>query len=265
MPTATGSGVRIAYDDLSRGEPALLFLPGWCAPRTAFRELLPSCAVRRRVLCLDWRGHGESGDFSGDFGNAGLVEDALAVIHSSGAQSVIPVALAHAGWVAIELRRRLEARVPAIICLDWFVLGAPPPFLETLEGLKSPDRWQHVLQALFDRWLQGTEDAALAGYVRQEMGAFGFPMWARAAREILWAFARERVPLTALSRLGAPVLHLYAQPSDDEYLAAQQEFSRRNPWFRVVRLEARTHFPMFEVPGEMAAAIDGFLAGRSRR
>lgn len=264
MPTTTESGVRIAYDDLGRGDPALLFLPGWCAPRTAFREILQPCAVKRRVLSLDWRGHGESGDVAGDFGQASLVEDALAVIHASGAPSIVPVALAHAGWVATELRRRLDARVPAIVCLDWFVLGAPPPFFEALEGLQSLDRWQQVAQTLFDRWLQGTEDAALAGYVRREMGSFGFPMWSRAAREIQSAFAREPVPLTALARLGVPVLHLYAQPSDDDYLAAQQEFARRNTWFRVVRLEARSHLPMFEVPDEMAAAIEGFLAARGR-
>ena len=35
------------------------------------------------------------------------MHDALAVIADSGAQSVVPVALAHAGWVGIELRRRL--------------------------------------------------------------------------------------------------------------------------------------------------------------
>src|SRR5581483_7236488 len=99
-------------DDLGRGEPALLCLNGWCDTRTQFARLAPLLAARRRVLALDWRGHGESERPAGDFGMDALVDDALAVISASGAQRVVPVAVSHSGWVAIELRRRLGARIP---------------------------------------------------------------------------------------------------------------------------------------------------------
>ena len=66
---------------------------------------------RHRTLAMDWRGHGGSAAASGDFGTQELVEDALAVIQASGAETVVPVAAAHAGWVAIELRRRLGERI----------------------------------------------------------------------------------------------------------------------------------------------------------
>jgi hypothetical protein len=41
------------------------------------------------------------------------------VIEASQAQHVVPVALSHAGWVAIELRRRLGALIPKLVLLDW--------------------------------------------------------------------------------------------------------------------------------------------------
>ena len=44
MAQATSNGVRITYDDAGRGEPALLFLPGWCANRTVFRDLARPCS-----------------------------------------------------------------------------------------------------------------------------------------------------------------------------------------------------------------------------
>ncbi len=56
-----------------------------------------------------------------------------------------------------------------------------------------------------------------------------------------------------------PTLHLYAQPADDAVLAAQLAYGAEHPWFRVHRLAARSHFPMFEVPDEVAAAIEDFL------
>src|SRR5919205_1817422 len=100
-------GLRISYDDRGQGEPALLFMPGWCGSRSVFDTLVPRCSAHCRTLAIDWRGHGRSESSPGDFGLGDLVDDALAVIEASGTQSVVPVALAHAGWVAIELRRRL--------------------------------------------------------------------------------------------------------------------------------------------------------------
>lgn len=67
-------------------------LTGWCANRTTmFSQLAEECGKRRRVLVLDWRGHGLSEMPKGDFGADDLVEEALAVIEASGAQQIVPV------------------------------------------------------------------------------------------------------------------------------------------------------------------------------
>ncbi len=249
------------YDDVGRGEPALLFMPGWCSNRTVFQDLIPRCSLNRRTLALDWRGHGESGKPKGDFGVEALVSDALAVIKASGSQQVVPVALAHSGWVAIELRRRLGKRIPKLVLVDWLVLEAPQPFLEALKGMQDPAKWRQTVEQVFSLWLQGVDNQRLIGFVRQEMGSYGFDMWARAAREISAAYTEAGSPLQALSRLDppVPVLHLYAQPPDPNYLAAQQKFAASHPWFSVRKLEARSHFPMFEVPDQMASAIEQFV------
>jgi pimeloyl-ACP methyl ester carboxylesterase len=254
---ARSNGARIAYDDLGAGEPALLLMPGWCANRTVFRRLAPLLSPQRRVFALDWRGNGGSDSPSSDFGEDGLLEDALAVVASSGAREIVPVALAHAGWVAIALARRLGARIPRMILVEWLVLGAPPPFREALAGMQSPETWRPTLDRLFDFWLHGEADPEVERFVRGEMGAHGFPMWSRAGREIAGAYDREGSPLEALSRLSpaVPTMHVYATPDDPGFLRAQQEFAVAHPWFRVRKLEARTHFPMIEAPETLAAEI----------
>ena len=68
MPKACWNGVRISYDDRGRGGPALLFLPGWCSSRRVFADLPRLSAARRRVLALDWRGHGSSEAATEPFG-----------------------------------------------------------------------------------------------------------------------------------------------------------------------------------------------------
>ena len=263
MPRATSGDVSIAYDDLGQGEPALLLLPGWCANRTVFQSLAPLCGGHRRTLALDWRGHGESGAPAGDFGNDDLVEDALNVIEASGAQSIVPVALSHAGWVAIELHRRLGGRVEKLVLLDWIIMMQPPrEFFEALDGMQSPLHWRETVDRISSVWLGDVDNAALIRFVREEMGSYGFEMWARAAREISAAYADMGTPLQSLAALDPPlpVLHLYAQPEEPRYLAAQQSFAAAYSWFTVMRLNARSHFPMFEVPEAMATAIEQFLS-----
>ena len=261
MKRTRSGGVSIAYDDAGAGDPALLLLPGWCADRTVFRELTPLLAESRRALAVDWRGHGESDRPTTDFGLAGLVDDALAVVAESGARTVVPVALAHAGWVAIELARRLGPRVPRLVLVEWLVLGAPPPFREALAAMRDPDRWRGAVDGIFEMWTVHADHPEVVRFVRGVMGSYGFDMWSRAAREIASAYEREGSPLEALARLEPPVetLHLYATPEDPAFLKAQEAFAAVHPWFHVERLEARSHFPMLEVPEAIAGAIDRFL------
>ncbi len=261
MAETTSYGVRISYDDRGQGEPALIMLPGWCGSRRVFEPLLSRCGKRRRVLALDWRGHGESERVTSDFGIGHLVEDTLSVIEVSGATQVVPVALSHAGWVAIELRRRLGKRIAKLVLLDWIVTAGPPNMMQVLQGLQSPSEWERTRDALFEGWLNGVEVPALTRYVREDMGSYGFDMWARAGREIAAAYANYGSPMNIMAPLGEsmPVLHLYAQPDDPAYLARQQAFSEKHPWFQVRKLVARSHFPMLEVPDEIAQAIEDFV------
>lgn len=254
-------GARVHYDDFGAAEPALLLMAGWCSDREVFAGLTERLANERRVLALDWRGHGRSESPSTDFGTDGLVADALAVIAASGAEQVVPVALAHAGWVAIELRRRLSTRIPKLVLLDWIVLDPPPPFLGALEGLQDPAHWDQVWATLRGMWKEGVDSPELSRYLDEVMGSYDFGMVARAGREIASAYACQGNPLRALAQLDplVPTLHLYAQPADPAYLTAQQNFASQNPWFGVERLEAQSHFPMFEVPEAMAATIERFV------
>lgn len=187
------------------------------------------------------------------------------MIRESGVNRIIPVALAHSGWIAIELCRRLGERVPAIVLVDWLILDPPSRFIEALTAFQDPLTWQATRDQLFDMWLQGVNHPKVIHMVRAVMGSYSPDMWARAGREIGNAYRREGSPLKALAKLDppVPVLHLYAQPEDSEFLLAQEGFAATHPWFTVRKLTARSHFPMLEVPAEMASLIESFVAKSS--
>jgi pimeloyl-ACP methyl ester carboxylesterase len=263
-PTAP-TGATTGYDDLGAGDPTLLLLPGWCGDRFVFDPMATVLGEHRRVLVSDLRGHGGNAHRTGDFDSAQQVDDLVGLLDAVGVDRVVPVTLSHAGWLGIELRRRLGAeRVPGLVLLDWMVLGPPPGFTDALAGLQDPAAWQDVRAALFGMWTDGVDARAVHDYVAT-MAEYGFEHWSRAGREISTSFAAAGSPLDALARLDepCPTLHLYAQPTDDGYLAAQQGAAAELGWFSVERLDARSHFPMLEVPGDAAGRIEAFVAALS--
>ena len=265
MAFANSEGTRIYYDEKGKGEPVLLCLTGWCVHHTIFLPLAERLRAQHRVLAMDWRGHGKSQAPDQDFGSVEMLADAISVIEASGAQSVIPIAQAHGGWVAVELRRRLEKRVPKIVSISWnpfFTTGNPvaSPFLRAREALQDHARWRETLEQMLTGWLSGAP-ASVNTHIRNEMESHGFEDWARAGREISSMYARHGDPLKALTELNppAPVLHLYTEPRAPEYLSAQESFAQDHSWFAVRRLDAVSHFPTLEVPNETAAVIREFV------
>jgi len=265
----TSTPLRLALDEAGSEassearttEPALLCVPGWCGDRSVFAPLLPLAARHRRILSVDLPAHGGSDGSASDLDSRAVVDALVDTVERSGVRQVVPLALSHAGWFAIELRRRLgPERVPALVLMDWMVLGPPPGFVDALAGLQDPAAWQEVRSGLFEMWTSGLDLPQLHAYVAA-MGEYGFDHWSRAGREISASFAAEGNPLAALVRLDdpCPTLHVYAQPADAELLAAQRAFASRCPWFSVRHLDAASHFPTFEQPQQIVASVEEFL------
>ena len=259
MAEARASGIRIEYDDRGSGEPALLFLTGWCSSRERWERVADIEAGRRRVLAFDWRGHGGSDRAPGDFGVEEMVEDALAVIEASGAESVVPCAASHSGWVAIELRRRLGERVPRLFHADWMLAVPSDRYMEVIRQLDS-EEWPEARDTLFRIWAAGVDTPDVRG-VLGVMAEHGEDMWRRSGREIEDSYVRGGSPLEAFSWLEppVPVLHVYGQPHDPEYLELQRRFEAEHAWFSVLKLDATTHFAMIEAAPQVADAVESFV------
>lgn len=261
MAEAHATGVRIEYDDRGNGEPALLFLTGWCSSRQRWQKVADIARTRRRALSFDWRGHGGSDRSPGEFGVPEMVEDALAVVEASGVETFVPCAASHSGWVAIELRRRLGERVPKLVHADWMLAVPSSRYMEVIKQLDS-DAWPEARDTLFGIWAAGVDTPEIRR-VLGVMAQHGEEMWRRSGREIESSYARQQSPLEAFSRLDppVPVLHVYGQPQDPEYLDLQLRFAAEHDWFSVLKLDATTHFAMLEAAAEVADAVEAFVSG----
>ena len=261
----TRDGLRLYYEDLGEGEPALLMTAAWCMSHTGHGFLPEHAAKSRRVLAPDWRGHGQSDKPQGDFGAKELIDDCEDLLKAAGVKRFVPVTLHHSGWVGVELRRRHPDHVPALVHLDWVVLPPPPPYMDLVKGLADPNGWKSASQALLNIFM--ANDPHIPAYtrlVREEMASYGADMWMRSGREIGASYAQWGSPLQALASLNppCPTLHIYGQPDDPDFLAGQEAFARDHPWFAVKKVNARTPYAGFEMPDELAAAIESFLKGK---
>jgi pimeloyl-ACP methyl ester carboxylesterase len=259
VPQVRSSGTTIDYDDAGLGDPALLLMPGWCATRAAWAPVIDGLSAHRRVFALDWRGHGGSGPPPGDLGVEDLVDDAGAVIADSGAPSVLPVGLAHAGWVGIELRRRLSHMITGLVVVDWIVSSVPAGFLTALEGLRSEADRDGAIDGMLQLWQAGVTEPDLAAFLA-DLATAPCEMWERAAREIQDSYARHGSPLRALSQLRPPlpVLHLLPVSGESCSLEREKAYAAEHSWYHAVELPAHSHFPLFEAPGPMAEEIELF-------
>jgi hypothetical protein len=51
-----------------------------------------------------------------------------------------------------------------------------------------------------------------------------------------------------------------AVAGDQGFLRAQEGFAAANPWCSARKLIAKSHFPMLEIPEDMAKLIESFVA-----
>lgn len=189
------------------GEPTLFFIPGWCGDRTVFDDIMTTASEHNRAVSVDLPGHGLSPSI-GDYTSADLVAALVTTLDRAGIDTVIPVALSHAGWPAIELRRRLGERVKGLVFIDWMVLGTPPGFSDALAGLQSP-AWADVRAALHRMWTADLALPRLTTYVNS-MADYGQEHWSRAGarsprrsqtspcRSLLWRRSSPAPPSTSM-------------------------------------------------------------------
>ncbi|ARV62476.1 hypothetical protein BZZ01_31050 [Nostocales cyanobacterium HT-58-2] len=260
--------LKLAFDDWGIGEPSILLLPGWCSDRGILTPLAKLLSNNRRVINLDLPGHNESAHPQGDFGSEDIVCEVLKIVDSLGINEFSTVSVAHAGWIVVELRRRLFNRLSKMVFLDWIIIEPPPVFFESLESMQKLNEWQNARDNLFRGWSLG--DCDLVKPFQECMTNYDFDMWSRAGREIEKSYKEFGSALKCLETLSpSPTVlnlysppqakNLYAQSDDSSYFEAQQNFAKNHSWFHFRRLSSKSHLPSVEVTQEVAREIEDFI------
>jgi pimeloyl-ACP methyl ester carboxylesterase len=111
-------GISIAYEVSGKGEPAIVFIHGWCCDRTYWEAQLPYFAHKYKVVTIDLAGHGESGLDRKEWTMGAFGEDVVAVVNKLNFDQVVLVGHSMGGPVILEAARRMPKRVIELVGVD---------------------------------------------------------------------------------------------------------------------------------------------------
>lgn len=112
--------VEIHYTIQGTGDPALVFVHGWCCDSGYWKHQVPYFEKNHTVVTIDLAGHGASGMGRKEYTVEAYGEDVAAVVTALDLDPVILVGHSMAGSIDLEAASRLPGRVLAVVGVDTY-------------------------------------------------------------------------------------------------------------------------------------------------
>jgi pimeloyl-ACP methyl ester carboxylesterase len=113
-------GVKIHYTVEGKGEPALVFIHGWCCDGEVWKYQVPYFSKNYTVVTIDLGGHGKSGHNRNDWTMEMFGQDVKAVADKLGLNKVILIGHSMGGPVIVAAQRLMPEKVVALVGADTF-------------------------------------------------------------------------------------------------------------------------------------------------
>ena len=215
----TSDGVRIAWDSAGVG-PDVVLVHGLTDDRSTWGAVADRLAQDHRIIRLDLRGHGESGD-SDDYGALSMASDVAAVM--AAASVAQPVLIGHSlgGMVATAVAAQLPVRAvlnvdqplrlsdfkAGLAMVESLLLGTDEEFSQGLaaifDSMRSPGLTAEVQEMLDGHRARARRDVVLGVWTM---------IFAATAAEL------DEVVESLLPAIGCPYLTLLGADPGSDYI-----------------------------------------------
>lgn len=252
MTVLQRDGVRLAYVDEGKGEPAFVFMHGWTCNRSYFKPQHDHFKAKHRVVSVDLRGHGESDKPKGPYPIRQYADDVAWLIGKLGLDR--PVALGHSmgGVTALELAAEHPQSVRAIVMVDPAPFLWSPDFISLLTNVANSAEAgnQQPRRDFVNMLFLPTSPVDLKARIIDEMCSAPAHVAADAMRGLL-----SYDGVAVAKKVSMPALHIAAaRPLNPPHMMAQWLPHAVNGW-----TVGAGHFNMLEAPNQVNDMIERFV------
>ena len=243
---------ELGHDVAGAGDPALLFLHGWCGDRSFFKPQFDHFSKTNRVVAVDLPAHGTS-DVPKEYAIEAFANDVDELARGLSLGPSVVFGHSIGAMVALALARQSPGLVSAVALID------PPPLskevwrgfssqlISSFEGPDGPAGRRQFVEQMF----LPTDDPALRARIIQTMTAVPNDIAIPLVRAIAGFDA-----MAALRECKVPVLTISsAVPTNDA-----ASLLEANPTMTIGQTVGAGHFLMLEVPEQINPMIERFLA-----
>ena len=252
MKFANRDGVKLAYLDEGSGDPALLFIHGWCCDHTYWSDQIPEFARRHRVVAVDLRGLGESDKPDEDASIEQFSSDVAWLCGEIGLEKPVIVGHSMGGLIALDIARKHSQLARGLVFNDAVMMPFPeqiqPLTTTIIEGLRSP-AYKDVASNFFNAFLFGPESPAT---MKDDIVT---RMTTAPQRHMHTAYA-SIASGEAMTPGPLPVPSLFVRAATG--MASEDEIKARYPGMEITTVNC-AHFIQMEKPQEFNAILREFV------
>jgi pimeloyl-ACP methyl ester carboxylesterase len=239
--TTSADGISIAFRVFGRGQPALVFVHGWCCDQSYWDAQVDHFAQQYTVVTIDLAGHGESGLGRESWTMEAFGEDVVAVVRKLHLDQVVLIGHSMGGHVIVEAARRMPSCVIGLVGADTFSdverRLTREEFDEEFASIRAS--FSEATRELVRSMFAPTADSILVERIAADMSEAPPEIGLRAVEE-----ATRHDLARALEEVQAPIRCISSDGGTMDIEAAQRHTSS----FEVVYMSRVGHFVMIEDP-----------------
>jgi pimeloyl-ACP methyl ester carboxylesterase len=243
---------ELGYDSAGAGEPALLFLHGWCGDRSFFAPQFDYFSQSHRVVAVDLPGHGKSA-VPEQYAIEAFAGQVAELTSELGLGPSVVFGHSIGAMVALALSQLTPERVGAVALIDPPPLskevwkGFAPQLIDSFSGPDGPTGRRQFVEQMFLPTDDPTRRAKIIDTMTAVPNDIAIPLvQAIAAFDAMAVLQQCKVPVLTISS---------AVPTNDaaSLLAA-------NATMTLGQTVGAGHFLQLEVPEQVNPMIERFLA-----
>jgi len=237
-------GVSIAYEVRGEGEPAIIFIHGWCCDRSYWNEQLPHFAQKYKVVAIELAGHGESGLDRNEWTMGAFGEDVVAVVNKLNLDQVVLAGHSMGGFVILEAARRIPQLVIGLVGVDTLQNFEDKLTQEQIDEMLTPLRSNFVefSRNFVTSMFTPTSDSALVEKIANDMSSAPQVVGIGALEGYI-DFQNNEI-IRVLQEVQAPIVCI----NSDKYPTNVETNQRYAPSFQAKIMSGVGHFNMIEDP-----------------